>query len=112
MFSWFSHLSDISDQAMKAIWDRSPRDFQKEAIPRLLMMRCPPHRPEAMLLVQGTGGGKSAVAQTVGCVEYGVRLLLKPPWRSLQISARRWIKHVIHMVQFWHINLTQLKSHI
>ena len=77
MFSWFSHLSDISDQAMKAIWDRSPRDFQKEAIPRLLMMRCPPHRPEAMLLVQGTGGGKSAVAQTVGCVECGVTLIIE-----------------------------------
>ena len=62
---------------MQAIWDRSPREFQKEAIPRLLMMRCPPHRPEAMLLVQGTGGGKSAVAQTVGSVECGVTLVIE-----------------------------------
>ena len=62
---------------MQEIWDRSPRDFQKEAIPRLLMMRCLPHRPEALLLVQGTGGGKSAVAQTVGCVDCGVTVIIE-----------------------------------
>ena len=62
---------------MQEIWDRSPRDFQKEAIPILLMMRCLPHRPEALLLVQGTGGGKSAVAQTVGCVDCGVTVIIE-----------------------------------
>ena len=77
MFSFYSHLSDISTQAMQAIWDRTPQNFQKEAIPRLLMMRCLPHRPEALLLVQGTGGGKSAVAQTVGCVECGVTVIIE-----------------------------------
>ena len=75
MFSFYSHLSDIPNQAMKEIWDCSPREFQKETIPRLLMMRCSPHRLEALLLVQGTGGGESAVAQTVGCVECGVPYL-------------------------------------
>ena len=77
MFSWYSHLSDISTQAMQAIWDRTPQNFQKEAIPRLLMMRCLPHRPEALLLVQGTGGGKSAVAQMVGCVECGATMIIE-----------------------------------
>ena len=62
---------------MQAIWDRSPRSFQKEVIPRLLMMRCPPYHPEAMLLAHITGGGKSAVAQTVRCVEYGVTLIIE-----------------------------------
>ena len=41
------------------------------------MMRCPPNRPQALLLVQGTGGGKSAVAQTVGCVDYDVVLIIE-----------------------------------
>ena len=36
-----------------------------------------PHRPEAMLLVQGTSGGKSAVAQTVGSVECGITLVIE-----------------------------------
>ena len=63
---------------MQAIWDHSPQDFQKEAIPRLQMMRFPPHRPEVMLLVQGTGGGKLVVAQTVRCVECGFTLIIEP----------------------------------
>ena len=62
---------------MQEIWDRSPREFQKEAIPRLLMMRCSSHRPEALLLVQGPVGGKSAVAHTVGCVECSVTVIIE-----------------------------------
>lgn len=46
-------------------------------MPRLLMMRCSPHRSEVLLSVQGTGGGKLAVAQTVGCVEYGITVIIK-----------------------------------
>ena len=77
MFSWFGHLQDISRHAMNEIWDRTPRDFQNEAIPRLLMMNCPPYRPQALLLVQGTGGGKSAIPQTVGTVFGGVTLVIE-----------------------------------
>ena len=69
---------------MTEIWDRTPRDFQNEAIPRLLMMNCPPYRPQALLLVQGTGGGKSAVVQTVGCVNCGVTVVIEP---TLALSA-------------------------
>ena len=54
---------------MQMIWGCTPMDFQREAIPRLLMMRCAPYTPQALLLVQGTGGGKSAVAQTVACID-------------------------------------------
>ena len=72
-----STLSDISDHAMQEIWHRTPIDFQREAIPRLLMMRCTPNIPQALLLVQGTGGGKSAVAQTVGVVDCGVTLVIE-----------------------------------
>ena len=41
------------------------------------MMRCTPNIPQALLLVQGTGGGKSAVAQTVGDVNFGVILVIE-----------------------------------
>lgn len=50
-------MSAISHQAITEVWDRAPRDFQREAIPHLLMMRCNPYQPETMLLVQGTSGG-------------------------------------------------------
>ena len=74
----------IAEQAMLATWNRTPRDFQREAIPRLLMMRCVPNVPSAMLLVQGTGGGKSAVPQTVGAVTRGITLIIES---TLSLSA-------------------------
>ena len=77
MTNLFIHLGNISSHAMHEVWDCTPRDFQQVAIPRLLMMRCPPHRPEALLLVQGTRCGKSAVAQNVGCVDCGVTIIIK-----------------------------------
>ena len=61
---------------MQCVWARTPHQFQREAIPRLLLMRCAPHTPQTLLLVQGTGGGKSAVARTVGCVDCGVTLVI------------------------------------
>ena len=69
-------LTSIPDQAMQLVWDRTPVEFQREAIPRLLLMRCAPNTPHALLLVQGTGGGKSAVAQTVDCVDCGFTLVI------------------------------------
>ena len=71
-----STITAISNHTMQCVWDRTPHQFQREAIPRLLLMRCAPHTPQALLLVQGTGGGKSAVAQTVGCVDCGVTLVI------------------------------------
>ena len=41
------------------------------------MMRCVPNTPQALLLVQGTGAGKLAVAQTVGIVDCGVILVIE-----------------------------------
>ena len=80
----FSPYLAIAEQAMMSTWNRTPRDFQKEAIPRLLMMRCVPNTPSAMLLVQGNGGGKSAVPQTVGAVTCGVTLIIE---NTLSLSA-------------------------
>ena len=67
----------IAVHAMQEVWNRTPIDFQREAVPRLLMMRCVPNTPQALLLVQGTGAGKSAVAQTVGIVDCGVTLVIE-----------------------------------
>ena len=61
---------------MQMVWGRTPLDFQREAIPRLMMMRCAPYTSQALLLVQGTGGNKSAVAQTVACIDCGVTLII------------------------------------
>ena len=61
---------------MQSVWNKIPIDFQREAIPRLLSMRCVPCNPHVLLLVQGTGGGKSAVAQTVSIVDGGVTLII------------------------------------
>ena len=61
---------------MQEVWNQTPTDFQREAIPRLLMMRCVPNTPQDLLIVQGTGYGKSAVAQTVGIVDCGVTLVI------------------------------------
>ena len=69
-------ISHISDQSMQMIWGRTLKDFQREAIPRLLMMRCALYTTHALSLVQGTGGGKLAVAQTVACIDCGVTLII------------------------------------
>lgn len=58
------------------ILGRTPMDFQREAFPRPLMMRCAPYTPNELLLVQGTGVGKPVVAQTVACINCGVILVI------------------------------------
>ena len=62
---------------MKDIWDRTQTYFHREDIPQLLMMCCVPNHPQAPLFVQGTGVGKSVVAQTVGIFDCGVTLIIK-----------------------------------
>ena len=61
-----STITAISNQAMQHVWDRTPHQFQREAIPRLLLMRCASHTPQALLLVQRTGGGESGGAHQCG----------------------------------------------
>ena len=69
-------FTNISDQAMHLVWNCTPAGFQREVIPRLPMMRCAPYNPQVLLLVQCAGGGKSDVAQTVGCCDYGMILII------------------------------------
>merc|ERR1740124_733250 len=86
-----STLSDIANHDMREIWNRTPNEFQQESIPHLLMMRCAPNVPQALLLVQGIGGGKSAVAQTVGVVDCGVTLVIEETL-ALAVDQRSKVK--------------------
>ena len=76
--------NSIATMAMEEVWGNTPRNFQRETIPYLLMMRCHPNSPSPLLLIQGTGGGKSAVPQTVGVVTRGVTLIIE---NTLSLSA-------------------------
>lgn len=71
-----SSNSQISDQLMQMICGCTHMNFQREALPRLLMIRCASYTPQAFLLVQGTSGGKSAVAQTVACIDCRITLII------------------------------------
>ena len=79
----------IAQQAMTSVWNRTPRDFQNESIPRLLIMRCVPNTLSAMLLVQGIGGRKSSIPQTVGTVTYSATLIIE---NTLSLSADQHLK--------------------
>ena len=104
----------MSSIAMEQVWGNTPRNFQREAIPRLLMMRCYPNTPSALLLVQGTGGGKSAVPQTVGVVTRGVTLIIE---NTLSLSADQKSKvnrasNVNGIVKAFHLDSVKRASSI
>ena len=108
----FSPYLAIAEQGMISTWNCTPPNFQKEVIPRLLMMRCVPNTPSAMLLVQGTGGGKSAVPQTVGTVTCGIILIIK---NTLSLCVDQYLKiksaNKAHgPIKAFHINSIQSKT--
>lgn len=76
--------NDITTESMGTIWDRSPRQFQLDAISNIIKMRCDKFFPQATLLVQGTGGGKSGVYQGIGTVDAGVTIVLE---NTLSLSS-------------------------
>ena len=86
-------MDHISDDTMQEMWYRTPIDFQREVIPRLLSMQCVLNRLKALQLVQDTGGGKSAVAKIVGIVDCGVTPVLE---EALALAADQ--KSKIRMV--------------
>ena len=71
-------FDSITTEAMQHVWNRTPRSFQLNTISHVIRMRCHPHNPQATLLVQGTGGGKSTVHQTIGTVDGGVTVVIEP----------------------------------
>ena len=81
----------MSDQSIQMVWDKTLIYFHCENISRLLSMRCFPFNPQALLLVQGTGGGKSEVVQTVGSIDSGVTLVIV---ENLDVAANQRSKVV------------------
>jgi superfamily II DNA helicase RecQ len=76
---------DITTSAMNTALGHNPHLFQRNVIPYVLAMNnsaeCPIH---PVLLVQGTGGGKSSVYQTIGVVKRGVSLIIE---NTLSLSS-------------------------
>ena len=70
--------SSIAKEAMEQVWGRSPNRFQSDIIPIILQMLSKDMCPEALLLVQPTGSGKSAVPQTASVVTNGVSIIIEP----------------------------------
>ena len=69
---------------MQITWNCATRNFHNEAIHQLLMMRCIPNTPSAMLLAQSAGRGKSTLPQAIGVVTRGVTLIIES---TLSLSA-------------------------
>ena len=72
-----SICNDVVSESMQSIWQRTPFQFQTNAISHIIKMRCENNKPQATLLAQGTGGGKSAVYQAVGTIDAGVILVIE-----------------------------------
>ena len=67
----------ISQQAMEAVWSRTPRGYQIDVIPHIIKMMLGNSTPEPVLLVQGTGSGKSTVPLTSAVVDGGVSIVIE-----------------------------------
>lgn len=82
------HINDqytsITDQCMMSVWGRRPKGYQRTVIPYLLQMMNNTIPPQAVLLVQSTGSGKSAVPQTAAVVNEGVTIIIE---NTLAISS-------------------------
>ena len=70
-------LDDMIKCAMKSIWNKEPRVFQNVTIKKLIKMKNKTNECMPILLVHGTGGGKSAVMQTVATINLGVTLAIE-----------------------------------
>jgi len=54
-------ILEIAGGAMESVWGKTPRGFQRTVLLVLLDMRCSSGEPGCVLMVQGTGGGKSSI---------------------------------------------------
>ena len=72
-----STLVYVTTQAMSLVWGKVPNSFQREVIPHIISMHHCQNDAKAILLVQGTGGGKSMVYQCSGTILTGVALVVE-----------------------------------
>ena len=67
----------VMNSTMQQYFNSKPYPFQQQVIPSILMMMKQRIQPQPILLVQSTGGGKSAVPQTCGLTVPGVTIVLE-----------------------------------
>ena len=66
------------NSTMQRYFNNKPYPFQQQVIPSILMMMMKQRiQPQPILLVQSTGGDKSAVPQTCGLTVPGVTIVLE-----------------------------------
>jgi superfamily II DNA helicase RecQ len=82
--------SSIAKQAMEEVWGCTPNCFQAKIIPTILQMLAKDLSPQALLLVQPTGSGKSAIPQTTSVVTNGVSIVIEP---TLALSSDQASKY-------------------
>jgi superfamily II DNA helicase RecQ len=84
--------------------------FQKKVIAHLLkMINCTIH-PQALLVLQSTGGGKSAIPQTAAVTDGGVTIILKNTL-ALSTDQRSKIKQLNSNKMFlFHLNSVKSKA--
>ena len=70
-------------------------------------MKCQPHTPSALLLVQSTGGGKSMVPMTVGITTCGVTLIIE---NTQSLSADQVSKFDVANTAYGPVKANQLDS--
>ena len=102
-----SFFDDIVKETMELIWNRSPHQFQTDISSHILKMNCEPNNCEACLLVQGTGGGKSSVFQTIDVVDGGIVLIIET---TLSLGADQASKIDTASTSFGSISSYQLDS--
>ena len=99
---------DITIDAMSASLHHTPRGFQREVIPYILRMKgYTPHPIHPVLLVQGTGGGKSSVYQTIGVIKQGVSLIIE---NTLSLSSDQLSKIKLISQRIPNVHCFQLDS--
>ena len=65
----------LTVDVMQQLFGFTPRPFQKVVIPHIIKMKnnnCSP-----VLLVHGTGGGKSSICQTIAIIKGGIALVVQ-----------------------------------
>jgi len=70
-----ARLKDCIAAALASVWGvRTMHPAQLEACYRLLH----PHRPNSLVVVHRTGGGKTHILRTLGVIEWGIVLIFIP----------------------------------
>ena len=82
-------LTDGTTQGMSLIWGKLPNHFKKK-VTHLLSMSNLRNYSQSMLLVQGTGDGKSLAYQYTGTIMRGVILVIERTLSLFLINAQNF----------------------